>query len=55
MADQAISGEFELSDADARAFDFPAGRIRRLDVADKVGFPDMLHAGLVALVAFTLK
>ena len=51
MADQAIAGYFKLSDADAGAFDFALVDVGSLDVADEIGLPDMLHAGLVAFEA----
>src|SRR5688572_20812247 len=55
MADQTISGQLKLSDAHACAFHFPLVDARRLNVRDEVGFPDMLHARLVALLPLIKK
>src|SRR6185503_2651191 len=49
VADQTIPGNFELSDAHAGAFDLALVDACGLDVADKIGLPDMLHAVFIAL------
>src|SRR6185295_18348793 len=48
VADQAVAGYFELSDADAGAFDFALIDVGGLNITNEIGLPDMLHAGLVA-------
>src|SRR5262249_17314963 len=51
MTDQSIAREFELGDAHPSAFDFPVVQSCRLNVHDKIGFPNVLHAGFVALLS----
>src|SRR5262245_44925999 len=49
VANQTIAGDFELSDADAGAFDFTLIDTGGLNVTDEVSLPNMLHARLIAL------
>ena len=51
MADQSISGQLELGDAHSRTFNLSLVQGRRLNVHDEVRFPNVLHAGLVALLS----
>src|SRR5262245_30482810 len=51
VADQSIARQFELGDAHPSAFHFPVVQSCRLNVHDKIRFPNVLHAGLVALLA----
>src|SRR5262245_19844322 len=50
VADQAIARQLELGDAHSRTFYFPVVQSCRLNVHDKICFPNVLHAGLVALL-----
>src|SRR5262249_58696097 len=51
VADQSIASQLELGDAHSRAFHFPPVQSCRLNVHDKIRFPNVLHAGLVALLS----
>src|SRR5262249_18813530 len=51
MADQAVTGNLKLSDSDSRSFDVSLIQIRRLNVGDKIRFPNVLHARFVALLS----
>src|SRR5688500_10238854 len=51
MTDRTVSRKLELSDPHSRAFHFAVVQMCRLDVHAEIGFQDMLHARLVALLA----
>ena len=52
MADQRITRQLELCDAHSGALDVSGVQIRRLNVRDEIGFPNMLHAVLVTLLSY---
>src|SRR5690348_14690372 len=55
MTDQTVARKLELRDAHAGALDFALIEIGRLNILNKISFPDVLHTGFVTLLADAKK